>query len=316
MASATLLLPPAARFGKQGLRGDVLGDDLRAALARADRSAHADSGRRAQLLRHFELSPRGWPIAALTRQADVGDAGEACWLRADPAYVRPDINGARLMACGDALALDDEDVAALLPSLQSVFDAADCTLDAPQSSRWCLRLPRDIVLPAFDDPDEALGEDLFDHLVEGEAGRHWRALLSEAQVTLHNHPWNAQRAARGKPPVNAVWFWGGGVLPTKVRALHARTFSEEETARALAHASCTVDALPLRFPGAGEDDVFDLSSVHDPSQLVGAWLRPALACIRDRTLHRLELDFEDGAVFLLALHQRWRFWRKRLTTPG
>ena len=54
---------------------------------------------------HFDMLPRGWPVAAVTRQRDAGDAAQAAWLRADPAYIRPDINGARLLAHGEALAL-------------------------------------------------------------------------------------------------------------------------------------------------------------------------------------------------------------------
>jgi hypothetical protein len=42
-----------------------------------------------------------------------------------------------------------------------------------------------------------LGDDLFSHLPEGEGGRRWRALMTEAQVLLHNHSWNQQRAAQG-----------------------------------------------------------------------------------------------------------------------
>src|SRR3546814_4888309 len=81
-------------------------------LGRADRAQSGDDGRRAQLRRHFRLTPDHWPMAALTRQMDAGDAAGAAWLRADPSYVRPDINGARLLAIGAALGMDEEDRAA------------------------------------------------------------------------------------------------------------------------------------------------------------------------------------------------------------
>src|SRR3546814_7983843 len=56
--------------------------------------------------------------------------------------------------------------------------------------------------------------DLFDALVgtdpaDDANARRWRSLLSEAQVVLHNHPWNARREQSGLPPVNSLWFWGG-----------------------------------------------------------------------------------------------------------
>ncbi len=307
MAAATFLLPPAVRVGRQRLDADIL-----LALGRADRSMHPGSHRRAQLLRHFDLSPPGWPLAALTRQADIGDAGSDGWLRVDPAYVRPDINGARLLAFGDALALDDEDAAALSPALRQVFDEAGIFFDAPLPSHWYLRLARDATLPAFADPEQALGEDIFDHLPQGEPGRRWRALLSEAQVVLHNHPWNARRAAAGKPPVNAVWFWGAGVLPEETHTVHALLRSDDEVACALAQAACVVQPLPPCFAGAAHDEVFDLATIRDPAMLVDAWLRPALAAVRDGSLRWLELDFEDGEVMQIEPRQRWRLWRKPL----
>src|SRR5690606_15377149 len=102
MATATLLLPERARFGAQRLSAEF---GLR--LARADLTTTEGT----QVARVFDVLPRGWPVAAGTRQRDVGDAGTAMWVRADPAYIRPDINGARLLAHGDALALTEHEVA-------------------------------------------------------------------------------------------------------------------------------------------------------------------------------------------------------------
>src|SRR3546814_8075493 len=96
-------------------------------------------------------------MAALTRQMDAGDAAGAAWLRADPSYVRPDINGARLLAIGAALGMDEEDRTAFLPALRPLFGDAGFPIDAPHPSRWYLRLPPGAKLPAFAEPDDALG---------------------------------------------------------------------------------------------------------------------------------------------------------------
>jgi hypothetical protein len=37
----------------------------------------------------------------------------------------------------------------------------------------------------------------------------------EAQMTLHGHPLNAAREAAGQRPINSVWFWGCGAMPTR-----------------------------------------------------------------------------------------------------
>ncbi|MGH8043360.1 MAG: phosphoglycerate mutase, partial [Stenotrophomonas sp.] len=187
MATATLLLPARSRFPAAALP-----DDVAKALGRAERS-RVDAGERAQLQRHFQLQPADWPVGALTRQLDVGDAHDGVWLRADPANVVPDMHGARMMGHGDTLRLEPADVAALLPALQPLFAGYGFTLDAPTPSRWYLRLPPGTTLPVFAAPDDVLGDDLFAHLPEGDAGRRWRALLTEAQVVLHQHEWNVQR---------------------------------------------------------------------------------------------------------------------------
>lgn len=309
-ARATLLLPTVARFGVQRV-----GDATARALGRADCGAAQADGRRAQLLRHFQLIPRHWPVAALTRQHDAGDAGDALWLRADPAFVRPDINGARLLACGGMLQLSAADSAALLPALRPLFGDAGLAFDAPTPARWYLRLPRQAALPDFSAPDDALGSDLFEHLAQGDEGRRWRALLSEAQVLLHNHPWNAQRAAAGKLPVNSLWFWGAGVLPDHVHSTRSAVCSDDETANALAHAAGIAASMPARFalpPGQG-DAVFDLPGVRDLAQLDRDWLQPACAAVAAGALARLSLDFADGRQCALTRGQRWRFWRTPVT---
>lgn len=305
-AAATFVLPAAERFGAQRL------DAVAArALGRAERPPAGEPGSRPQLLRHFDLLPRRWAIAALTRQADAGDAIGSGWLRADPAYVRPDINGARLLACGAALQLSDEDVAALLPSLRPLFGDAGFPIEATTPSRWYLRLPAESKPPEFASPSEALGADLFEHLAEGGDGRRWRALLNEAQIVLHNHPWNARRSARGLPPVNSLWFWGGGILPDHVGASLDLVRSDEEVLRALAAAAgARTGPLGAAFEASTGRTLYDLRGCRDLKRFARDWFAPALAALASATLDRVALDLEDGGGYVLTRRMRWRWWRR------
>lgn len=311
MSRVTLLLPPRATFARLALPPDVA-----IALGRGDRSEHAP-GRRAQLQRHFEWWPRSWPVAALTREGDAGDAASGQWLRADPAWIRPDINGARLFASGEGLHLGAEDVDALLPALRPLFGDAGMPIDAPHPSRWYLRIAPGVALPAFPEPDDALGADLGDAIVEGADdanARRWRALLSEAQVVLHNHPWNAHRAREGKPPVNSLWFWGGGALPDRVATRFASVASDDVVLRGLAaRAGLQASARPEGFamPRSG-DVLLDAGGKVDPEALSTQWLQPALQAVRRGDLEALTLDFADGARFDLHAGHRWRLWRRPL----
>ena len=164
-------------------------------------------------------------------------------------------------------------------------------------ARWYLRMPPGSTLPAFAEPDEALGGDMFEHLPDGPEGRRWRALLSEAQVVLHNHPRNAERAARGLPPVNSLWFWGAGVLPDHVRSPHAQVRTNDPALQALA-ASSTPEGEGSVLVDYRALATFDAS-------LVG-WLDAATR----GEVARLVLDFADGARLAIEPRQRWRFWRR------
>jgi hypothetical protein len=303
MASATLLLPARSRFADRPLPAAFA-----KALAQADRQS-GGAGEREQLRRHFQLIPDHWPLAALTRQLDAGDAAQSSWLRADPAHVAPDMGGARMLSHGEALALTAEDTAQLLPALRPLFGDAGFALDAPRPSRWYLRLPRESKLPAFAAPHEVLGEDLFAHLPQGDLGRRWRALLTETQVVLHNHPWNAMRASLGKPAVNSLWFWGAGVLPDFVRTPYRQVKGNEIVLRALADAAGVAGN-----PGDAEevDALVDLRHLRDLALIAHEAVQPLLEAVRRRELQSLTLDFEDGAIFQLRRDQRWRFWRRPL----
>lgn len=307
MPRALFLLPAWNVFGRQGLS-----EPLARALGRADASRLESAGD-AQLARFFDAVPRGISAAASTRQVDVGDAAGALWLRADPAHVRPDMNGARLLGIGERLGLSQADADALLPALKPVFGDAGFALDAPHPARWYLRVPAGATLPAFSAPDDALGEDLFEHQVQGADARRWRALLNEVQIVLHNHPWNARRQADGLVPVNALWPWGGGRLPDHVRSDVQVCFSDDDLPCALATlAGGKAAALPpeFSFEACERTALFDLRRTRDLAALQRDWLLPALDALARGALDSIELDAADGQRFRLTRGQRWRLWRR------
>lgn len=310
-SQAVFLLPAWSGFGRQ-----PLAPALSRLFARGDALPSGDSGSEAQLRRHFRLTPAHWAPAALTRQAEVGDAAGASWLRVDPAHVRPDLNGARLLGLGERLGLSQADVDALLPALKPVFGDSGFALDAPHPSRWYLRLPREARLPAFSAPDDALGEDLLEHQPEGPEGRRWRALLNDAQIVLHNHPWNAQRAARGLVSVNALWPWGGGVLPDRIVGDVVQVRSDDDLLRALARLAGGEGApLPAAFSPAPVPVLHDLRRIRDLAALQRDWLLPACEALHSGAIAALHLDSLDGSGLRLARGQRWRFWRRVWTMP-
>ena len=288
------------------------------ALGRAERE-QLEAGGRAQLRRHFRLVPDHWPVAALTRRADAGtDAGDAVWLRADPAHVAPDITGARLLGWGEGLSMDPLDAQALLPVLRPLFGDAGFELDAPHPARWYLRLPPGTPLPEFTAPEDAVGEDLFATMPQGEdrESRRWRALITEVQVVLHQHPWNRARADHGRPAINSLWFWGAGVAPDSVQSSYMNVRSPDPLLQALAGEAGAATAAPAAGvdapPSPIGDSLVDLRHLRSLDVLATQVLPPLLASMGRDEFDTLVLDFEDGTRLRIRQGQRLRFWRSPL----
>ena len=286
-----LLLPERRRFPTTPAA-------LARSLGRGDRLADAEAGERAQLLRHFEFVPSGWPMAAITRAFDAGDAAGRAWLRADPAHALVEATGARLHAIGN-LAVSRDEADDFVAALRPVFGEAGMALDAPTPERWYLALAPGAPLPEFADPALALGGDLFQLLPGGPHGRRWRALFTDAQVLLHQHPRNAARIAAGRAPVNALWFWGAGVLPHAVRTPATGVLSHDVELRALASlANAAITEAPV------QGSIVDLRQLRDAQRLE--------AVVADALREGMDvlLDFADGARWRLRSAQRWRWWRR------
>ena len=269
------------------------------ALGRADRF-EAESGG------GFGLPPS----AALSRlgegDLDVAAVAAHRWLRAEPAWIRPDINGARLYALGVMLPLDAEDVAGFVPDVQALLDDAGYRLEAATPQRWYVRMPRDAAIPRFATPSEALGSDPFDYPPEGEGQRTWRVLDNEVQIALHQHPRNAERQRAGLPPVNALWWWGDAALPDATSSELPILHSDDPLLRGLARlANMEANGLPTRWPDDAEG-LYDLRGVRAEA-LASGWLMPALDEMERGK--RMQWVCEDGTGFSLSAWQHWRFWR-------
>lgn len=279
---------------------------MRQWLQRADRLDDGALGYLGGLASYFRC-PKGIPAAALTREHLVGDATDASWLSADPAWVQPDLNGVRLLACGQ-MQLSMDEAQSLAKLLKPVFGDAGMILEISSPDRWHVRLPTQAPLPDFAAPEQALGEDLFEHLPQGPEGRRWRALLNEVQVLLHQHPVNAERRARGLPPVNSVWLWGGGALPQRVMTTLAGVVGDDVLLLGLARRA----AIPVQsrneasIRAATPGWLIDLQD-QAVSDITDTWW-PLLQGMAKK--QALMLTFASGERWLHRPWHRLRVWRR------
>jgi hypothetical protein len=279
---------------------------LREWLSRADRLSDGHAGYLGGLADYFHGIDAELPAAAITREFLAGDAAGAIWLSADPAWAQPDMNGVRLLACGQ-LQLSMDEAQALAEPLKPIFDEAGLQLEISTPDRWHLKLPAGTTLPGFAAPEQALGEDLSQHLPAGAEGRRWRVLLNEIQVLLHQHPLNAQRRARGLAPVNSLWLWGGGSLPNPLKSPLRGVISDDLLLRALASRADMEQhtRTPESVAAATSGWLIDLQDL-PLGEIASRWwptLQPLLG--RQPSV----LHFASAERWQRKPWHRWRIWR-------
>lgn len=174
---------------------------------RRSRDTSAASGRDGYI-RHA-LAMQHAPLAALAWLGATGEKPAAPVLFATPVHLAAGLHDLVLFA-GPAIGATDAERARL------AHDIAEAFGDSPM-----IRLAgRDLFLQVSHDLDlettalhDAQGHAVRENLPRGRDARKVHAWMNELQMFLHDHSLNRDRAARGLPALNGLWFWGEGDLP-------------------------------------------------------------------------------------------------------
>ncbi len=268
----------------------------------------------------------GVPVAALEWPARFGAAPHNGCLRADPVHLQVDRDHARLLE-GDALDLELGEARALAESINAHFADDGLHFRVADSQRWFLSCTRE---PDVDmsPPGYAAGRNVQHFLPGGDSGAYWRALLTELQMLLHEHPVNRQRQARGALAVNSVWLWGGGRLAdTEHRASERTVYADGVLPAAMAERlHSRLLPLPARRNQASFDGAFTL--VDDTllplavygrtaewraelDRIESIYLKPVLGALKRGRFAAVVLYPCLGQRFEVRRSDLAKFWRKR-----
>lgn len=248
-----------------------------------------ESGESAQLQRHFQCIPHTWPMAAIFRQHECNDAYGQQWLRADPIFLQIEMSGARVMAW-DNLSLSLEEKHAMLSALKPVFGDFGFELCFSQHNFFYIRALNASPIPAFTPAPEILGCDLAGLLPND---KQWMAIFNECQIILHNHPLNVARQRQGQLPINGLWFWGQGVLPTTIYHHFEIIDSESLDLQAM-------KSVAIMHVDSEENTLIDLRHVRDWAVIESAFMSAKTNIF----------DFADGIQWQWQPKYRWHFWRR------
>ena len=301
------MLPP--------VRGGRLQDkSLRAWLAQAELTLEAEPRELLmQLTGEIGLPYPEEGLAALRMWGQTGDRPTVWIAAADPVYLEPRLDHLCLNALHRS-GIPSSDLRPLFDHLQNTLADDQRFGFARLGSCGYLRAAGPISTssaPAYVVDQRDPGE----HLPTGEHTVSHRNILSEIEMSLHEHEVNERRLAEGQQPVNSLWLWGGGMTPEKTTRPQPPLFSDDPLLTGYWESATAVsDEWPGDFAACAEASVQGFVAVTPESDLrsetMQGYLQELRELLRSGRVSRLVLLFRDGLRAEVRRSQTLKFWRR------
>jgi len=266
--------------------------------------------------------------AALRYLDDTGRRPSGYCLAADPVHLQVGREQV-IMGQHQGMEITSAESAALRELLEAELIRRESRLEVIRPNHWYLFLEHP-PQARFATGRNLGGQGIRDHMPSGPDAGPWRTLISDAQILLHDCALNGARAAQGKPPINSLWLWGGGMLADNIDTSRhwRRVASDDPILRGLARLTgCEqVSALPMDFEAdvITDDSLIVIDSIANPPPQLGIevwwqalldidckWLQPIAAALSEGKLATLTLIPLDGQSYRITRRQLRRWWKRQ-----
>jgi len=246
------------------------------------------------------------------------------WLLAEPVHLQLGHDDVSLGSCLGALPAPEN--ATLLATLNTHFAPEEWSFSAAASGRWYLRTPKAPALQTHP-PRLAWQRPVRFFLPAGDSGRTWHRALTEIQMLLHEHPANRDREARGAPPVNSLWFWGGGQYSSPKPAIESALIVSPGLALDLFHAcGLKPEASPEDAGGwtpSADETLIWLDSLDTPmmdggtagwaaalAKLEADWCAPLVQKVHQGRIDKLRLLAFGRELMQITEYRKPSLWQR------
>lgn len=305
---AAVVVLPAATGGR------LQDKSLRAWLARADLDLQPDTwGILSKILSALGLPYPEEGLAALRMWGQTGDQPTVWLAAADPVYLEPRLDHLCLhapkrdsVASADLRALIDHLQLTLANDQQYGFMrlGASCYLRADEPMATA-------AVPAYVVDQQVPSE----FLPTGNGTANYRNLLSEIEMSLHDHEVNLRRVAEGEHPINSFWIWGGGYAPERKSRPLPPLFSNDPMLlgnwdSAIAEAELWPGSIAACLESCPAGFVAVVPQLEDKPNVLPDCLRDLRTALRSKRVSRLTLLFRDGLQAVVERRHALRVWRR------
>jgi len=150
-----------------------------------------------------------------------------------------------------------------------------------------------------------------DDLPDGADAREHDRLTGELQLLLHDAEFNRHREEQGLPPVNSIWFWGGGAASQCDQALPPLFGSDALFRGYWQSVGAKHTPLPEQPDILPRGFVLILAGSECAESTTDRFLRALKRQLALGWIQHLTFVFADGWVLRLGRSQLYAFWRGR-----
>lgn len=330
-----LLLPyliPLSEM-RTALLSDLPLPALQTLLARGKRTQNPTcGGLEAWLCTHFGISRQAdWPLAPICLLADGGDPGTDYWLRADPVHLRATRDQLMLVDSG-AFKISQNEAEQFTAAFNRHFLEDGYMLYPLRPNRWYLRLNKPPALITHS-VNSVTGKHIDAYLPRGDDSLAWHRFYNEIQMLFFGLPINTIRETRGDLSINALWCWGGGIMPTLLPSNSDKLWANDADARAMAFAAGVPnDALPDNANSIDQPALILLDALSGAAQygdyqgwrdalvqLETNWFAPLLAQLKSGKISSLQIHTstpQQDVTWRIQRSDLFKFWRRDALTQS
>ena len=284
---------------------------LETLLARATVSGRRSLSAAELLFSLFGRVAEELPVGAVRRVGDGGAADDGWWCCADPASFLADRDRLHLVGPRE-LNVRPEEADALVQLFNAHFAKEGWLLESLHPERWYLRAPgpQSVRMTPLAGAQQ---QELRDAMPRGQEALPWRRFINETQMLFHGSDVNHRREERGQLPINGIWPWGGGAVPSL-----ARPFAQVWCADPLTRGLALLSGGELRPLSAGlnattaGDMLVALMGELDSAgwrEAENTWFLPVRDAVAQDRL--AAVDIECTQRFTLRRRDLRRWWRRR-----
>jgi len=250
-------------------------------------------------------------LGALRMWGQTGDRPTVWIAAADPVYLEPRLDHLCLHALGsNGVPTND---------LRPLFDHLQKTLEDNANYGFarvgaCGYLRASEPITTADVPSYVAHLDKpTNYMPAGDDAAGYRNLVSEVEMSLHDHEVNLRRQSEGLQPVNSLWFWGGGYAPEQSTVPHPPLFSDDPLLKGYWLSKTGVVATwPGNIAACLDASVAGFVAVMpdvDEPHMLEHCLHELREALQSGRLSRLTLMFRDGIAAVVQPRHAWRLWR-------